>query len=66
MGALGAATTWQVAERLTWSRGWEAVHGMMRRAALAETLAHLALLVERGRLARKHAGDGTGVLYMCA
>lgn len=66
VGALGAATTWQVAERLTWSRGWEAVHGMMRRAALAETLAHLVLLVERGRLDRKRAGDGTGVLYMGA
>jgi glyoxylase-like metal-dependent hydrolase (beta-lactamase superfamily II) len=43
-----ARTAWQVAERLTWSRGWAAVHGYMRRAALAETVAHLEYLRDRG------------------
>ncbi len=47
------ATVWQVAERIGWSRDWPQVTGTMRRAALAETAAHLALLVERGTLRRE-------------
>ena len=42
-------STWAVAERLTWSRGWAATHGPMRHAAVSETWAHLVYLRERGR-----------------
>jgi glyoxylase-like metal-dependent hydrolase (beta-lactamase superfamily II) len=35
------ASTWRIAELLTWSRGWEQTTGMTRRAAVSETLAHL-------------------------
>jgi glyoxylase-like metal-dependent hydrolase (beta-lactamase superfamily II) len=38
---LGAPTAWAVAAELTWSRGWAGLHGMARRMALAETVAHL-------------------------
>jgi glyoxylase-like metal-dependent hydrolase (beta-lactamase superfamily II) len=37
----GKSTTWEIAAALTWSRGWAALHGMPRRMALAETVAHL-------------------------
>jgi len=49
---LGAATCWQIAPRLTWSRGWAALGGMMRRMALAETAAHLRHLQTAGTLGR--------------
>jgi glyoxylase-like metal-dependent hydrolase (beta-lactamase superfamily II) len=39
--ALSAPTGWAIAGALTWSRGWATLHGMMRRMALSETLAHL-------------------------
>lgn len=45
----GAATMWQLAENLTWSRPWAEV-GRMRMAALAETAAHASHLVDRGEL----------------
>lgn len=50
MTELGACTAWQVTERLTWSRGWANVRGFQRRAALAETVAHLAYLVDLERV----------------
>jgi glyoxylase-like metal-dependent hydrolase (beta-lactamase superfamily II) len=53
---LGDATSWQVAARLTWSRGWAALGGLMRRMALAETIAHLHHLRTTGELARDN-GD---------
>lgn len=40
-------------ERLSWSRGWAAVTGMMRRAALAETVAHLDYLIDRHQVIDK-------------
>lgn len=46
--SLGAPTAWTVAAGLTWSRGWDALHGMTRRMALAETLAHLNHLAATG------------------
>jgi glyoxylase-like metal-dependent hydrolase (beta-lactamase superfamily II) len=46
---LGAATMWQLAENLTWSRPWAEV-GRMRMAALAETAAHANHLVDQGEL----------------
>jgi hypothetical protein len=51
LGRLGPATAWQVTEELTWSRGWPAVVGFMRRAALAEAGAHLRHLTDLGRVA---------------
>jgi glyoxylase-like metal-dependent hydrolase (beta-lactamase superfamily II) len=56
IGALGAPTAWAVAAGLTWSRGWAGLHGMMRRMALAETLAHLHHLAGAG-LVRRSPGD---------
>lgn len=56
----GPLTAWQVAEKLTWSRGWDQVQGFMRRAALAETLAHLDHLVQTGELTRT---TGTPALF---
>jgi len=47
---VGEATAWQVTERLTWSRGWENVKGVMRRSALAETAAHLQYMRKKGTL----------------
>lgn len=47
-----APTTWELTAALTWSRPWEEISGFMRRAAVAETLAHLVLLESRGRVAR--------------
>ncbi len=44
----GEASAWDVTERLTWSRGWENVKGVMRRGALAETCAHLQFMWKRG------------------
>ncbi|MGI5241172.1 MBL fold metallo-hydrolase [Dactylosporangium sp. CA-139066] len=41
IATLGPATAWDIATRLTWSRGWAALRDLMRRMALAETLAHL-------------------------
>lgn len=45
-------TTWTLTAALSWSRPWEEVSGFMRRAAVAETLAHLVLLEQRGRVHR--------------
>jgi glyoxylase-like metal-dependent hydrolase (beta-lactamase superfamily II) len=41
-------TAWAIAAALTWSRGWPALHGMTRRMALAETVAHLQHLAVTG------------------
>jgi glyoxylase-like metal-dependent hydrolase (beta-lactamase superfamily II) len=47
---LGQATAWQLTQELSWSRGWAAVTGFMRRAALAETAAHLQYLAGQGQI----------------
>jgi glyoxylase-like metal-dependent hydrolase (beta-lactamase superfamily II) len=60
LARLGPATAWQVTEQLTWSRGWAAVEGFMRRAALGETAAHLKYLLDHGEVSR---GGGTPVRY---
>jgi glyoxylase-like metal-dependent hydrolase (beta-lactamase superfamily II) len=39
IGRLGEPTAWTIASQLTWSRGWAALHGMLRRMALGETVA---------------------------
>ncbi|MFC5338491.1 MBL fold metallo-hydrolase [Leucobacter denitrificans] len=51
----GARTTWDVAERISWSRGWDATSGFMRQTALAETYTHLKHLEATGRV--KHASQ---------
>ncbi|MFI5914712.1 MBL fold metallo-hydrolase [Dactylosporangium sp. NPDC051541] len=48
LDAHDSPTAWQVAAALTWSRGWDSLHGLLRRLALAETLAHLFHLATEG------------------
>ncbi len=50
VAAADRPTLWEVTERLTWSRGWEQITGFMRRAALAETAAHVEYLEREGKL----------------
>ncbi|MDX6394996.1 MAG: hypothetical protein QOJ73_6059 [Streptosporangiaceae bacterium] len=57
---LAQPTAWAIAAQLTWSRGWPALHGMMRRMALAETLAHLHHLRTTGDLVQ---GTGTPLVW---
>ena len=54
------ATVWQIAGDLTWSRGWSQVTGFMRRAAVAETAAHLQWLSESDRVAVRAEHNGGG------
>ena len=53
--AAAGRTTWELTAALTWSRSWDQVSGFMRRAAVAETLAHLVLLESRGSVLRSGA-----------
>lgn len=46
----GRRTAWEIAEALTWKHGWEGLPVLMRRVALAETLAHVRHLERRGVL----------------
>ncbi|MEU4422541.1 MBL fold metallo-hydrolase [Actinoplanes sp. NPDC024001] len=48
---LGSPTIWELTAALTWSRPWEQI-GPMRVAAVAETAAHVELLIRSGELAR--------------
>lgn len=43
-------TVWQIAEKISWSRGWASLDGLNLRSALAETGAHLEYLVGTGKL----------------
>jgi glyoxylase-like metal-dependent hydrolase (beta-lactamase superfamily II) len=52
---LGRPTTYEVAVALTWSRPWDQI-GPMRVGAIAETAAHIELLVRAGRLSREGGG----------
>lgn len=47
----GPATIWQVASRLTWSRPWDSI-GPMLVGAVAETAAHVELMIRSGDLVR--------------
>jgi len=64
VAAAPGLTLWQVTERLTWSRGWAEITGFMRRAALAETAAHVAHLREDGRLLMTAPADGPVQLWV--
>jgi len=55
VAAADQPTIWDVTERLTWSRGWDQITGFMRRAALAETAAHIEYLERTGRLVLRRA-----------
>jgi glyoxylase-like metal-dependent hydrolase (beta-lactamase superfamily II) len=44
----GVTTAWGIAARMQWSRPWERIEGFMRRAAVAEALAHLRALERQG------------------
>lgn len=54
-GALPSPTAWAIAAGMTWSRGWDALHGLLRRMALAETVAHLHHLAAAGVLTSTEA-----------
>ena len=41
-------TVWDVAQVLTWSRGWDSLCGYTLRLALAETASHLVYLESLG------------------
>ncbi|MBM4411471.1 MAG: MBL fold metallo-hydrolase [Chloroflexi bacterium] len=49
----------QIAERVTWNRPYSTFGMFKRRSAIGETLAHLDLLREDGRLLMHQAEDGT-------
>jgi hypothetical protein len=51
-------TIWDVTEKLTWSRGWDQITGFMRRAAVAETAAHIEYLERVGRLVLRRGPAG--------
>jgi glyoxylase-like metal-dependent hydrolase (beta-lactamase superfamily II) len=59
VAALDRPTIWEVTQNLSWSRPWDEITGYMRRAALAETEAHIEYLVREGRLImRQDPGSG--------
>jgi glyoxylase-like metal-dependent hydrolase (beta-lactamase superfamily II) len=62
----GPCTTWQVTTELSWSRGWAAVTGFMRRAALAEAGAHLQHLAESDQITLMPAGPGQAAVFALA
>jgi glyoxylase-like metal-dependent hydrolase (beta-lactamase superfamily II) len=53
----GGATAFEVASRVTWNKPWETFSIWKRRSALGETLAHLRLLEEQGRVRRATDSD---------
>ena len=63
LASAGPATVWQVTERLSWSRGWAAVKGFMRRAAIGETAAHLDYLTGRDQVTRSPGHPDTPDTY---
>jgi len=52
----GFDTAWAIAARMGWSRPWERIDGFMRRAAVAEAVAHLRAL-ERRHLIVERVGE---------
>lgn len=61
VNTLPVPTTWSIATALTWSRGWDSLVGMMRRMALAETLAHLRHLSLTGEVSQDPTHLGTWI-----
>ncbi len=56
MTAEPGLTTYEVASRQPWKRGWQGLAGQMRRAAIGETHAHLLELAARGAVAQRVDG----------
>jgi len=52
LDALPSPTVWRIAERVTWTGGWDAVHGFLRRSALAQIEHHVRHLGREGELVR--------------
>ena len=52
----GAPTALEVASRVTWNKPWSTFGIHKRRSAMGETLAHLDLLLQQGRV-RRHVDD---------
>jgi len=50
LGAIrsGVSSAWDIAGLMHWSRPWERIEGFMKRAAVAEAMAHLRALEVRG------------------
>lgn len=46
----GPATEWEIASRMTWSRGWDNFESVQLLTALGEAAAHIRALVVRGQL----------------
>lgn len=44
------STAWDLSVRLTWSRPWDQIQSFMQRAAVGETIAHLVVLENQGRV----------------
>ena len=57
VAAAEGCSTYEVAERLSWSRPWDQSRGLVRRSAIGETWAHLFHLERRGRLANTASPD---------
>jgi glyoxylase-like metal-dependent hydrolase (beta-lactamase superfamily II) len=57
----GPASAWDLATRVGWSRPWASITGLMRRSALAETLAHLEHVRATGRVEKDQDPRGTDV-----
>jgi glyoxylase-like metal-dependent hydrolase (beta-lactamase superfamily II) len=47
------ASAWELSVKLHWSRPWEEIPDFMQRAAVGETLAHIVLLENHGRVRRE-------------
>ena len=48
----GPASVWEIALVLPWNRPWDEIKGLMRRAAIHETLAHVRALEHEGAVER--------------
>jgi glyoxylase-like metal-dependent hydrolase (beta-lactamase superfamily II) len=66
IAAAAGPTIWQIAQQLTWSRGWAQITGFMRRAAVAETAAHIAYLEETGGILTRGTGFPGGDRFSIA
>ncbi|MEX2032335.1 MAG: MBL fold metallo-hydrolase, partial [Dehalococcoidia bacterium] len=53
----GTATAFEIASRVMWNRPWATFSVFKQRSAMGETLAHLRLMEEDGRVRRLTDGD---------
>ncbi|MFJ8861807.1 MBL fold metallo-hydrolase [Streptomyces sp. NPDC102451] len=60
VGKKPGSTAWELSSQLVWSRPWDTFDTTSRRFALAETIAHLVLLRNRGTV---HSADGHPVRW---